>query len=81
MLNGILHEKSSTHLLVNYSFFKRNNSDESTPKYEGEVLLYPFNRTHTYYKLIDKTIHYSKINRAKKKYRTEFLNLIRNESF
>lgn len=80
MLDGIFQEKLTTHLLVNYTFFGKGNPNESTPKYEGEVLLYPFNRTYTHYELIDKTIYYSKINRAKKKYKTEFLNLIRDES-
>lgn len=76
----IFQEKSSTHLLANYTFFGKGNPNESTPKYEGEVLLYPFNRKYTHYELIDKTIHYSNLNRSKKKYKAEFLNMIRNEN-
>jgi hypothetical protein len=72
--------KSTTHIAYHYSFFGKGNPNESTPKYEGEVLVYPFNRTYSHYEIIDKTLHYSKINRAKKKYKIEFLNMIRNES-
>ncbi len=71
---------TKTHVAYNYSFFGKGNPNESTPKYEGEVLLYEFNRLFSHYELIDKSIHYSKINRAKKKYKVEFLNMIRNES-
>jgi len=78
--NNIINNKSTTHIAFHYCFFGKGNPNESTPKYEGEVLIYPFNRTYSHYEIIDKTLHYSKINRAKKKYKIKFLNMIKNES-
>jgi len=71
---------NTTHLAIQYTFFGKGNPNESFPKYDGEVLMYPFKRKLGHYELIDKTINYVNINRAKKKYKIEFLNMIRNES-